>query len=215
MAVRPTMSNLISQIRLQIADPEGTSQQFDNQQIQNKLDELRDDVRYERLQSAPSIVNTASTNNQAQFVYADFYSRFQWWESDVVLQGDLSGNFWKALTPVASDYITGHWQFQLTPFVNGTAPGQLPPVYITGKVYDLSAAAADLLRFWAATLAGAYDITVNGQSLHRSQMMKAKLEMANYFSRQAKPKIGSWSRSDVAPVHSGLTLLSDELVRGV
>jgi hypothetical protein len=218
MAVRTSMAALITLVRQMIADPAGGSQQFADQDVQDRLDASRDDVRYEGLAIAPSIVNTASTNNQASTIFADYYSKYQWWEADVVLQGQGStGAAWIVLSPLASDYITGHWQFELTPFVNGTIPGQLPPVFATGKIYDPNAAAADLLEFWAAALAGAYDVTVDGQTLRRSQLMAAKLMMAKYYRHLAKPRIAKISRHDVmAPISSrNMRLLDqDDVVKG-
>jgi hypothetical protein len=204
MPVRSTMSDLIALARLKIFDPSGGSQQFTDQQIQDRLDSGRMDVRYEQLQIAPSIVNTASTSNQPQTIFADYYSQYSWWETDVVLQGQGStGAAWVVLTPLASDYIIGHYQFELTPFVNGTVPGQLPPVFATGKVYDVYAAAADLLEFWAAALTCAYDISVDGQRLNRSQLMAAKLTMAKFYRLSAKPTTITMTRSDVmAPISS-------------
>jgi hypothetical protein len=174
-----------------------TPQQFSDQDVQNRLDASRDDIRYERLKEAPSIVNAASTNNQAQFVFADYHSRYHWWEADVVLQGDLSGNFWKVITPAASDYITGHFQFQLTPFVNGVAPGQFPPVYATGKIFDPYASAADLLEFWAAKVALEYDVIVGGQTFRRSQAPDALQKLAKTYRMQAKPKTAKLRRDDI------------------
>jgi hypothetical protein len=200
MAVRSTMSSLISLVRTMIADPAGASQQFDDQMIQDRLDQSRDDIRYESLAIAPSIVNTASTSNQPQTIFADYYSGYKWWEADVVLQGQGStGAAWVVVTPTASDYIVGHWQFENTPFVNGTVPGQLPPLFATGKVYDCNSAAADLLEFWGASLACAYDIVVDGQTLKRSQLMQGKLTMAQYYRRLAKPKVAKMHRRDVMP----------------
>jgi hypothetical protein len=183
-----------------IADPAGVSQFFTDQQIQDQLDASgRQDIRYESLSIAPSIVNIASTNNLPETIYADYYSAYGDWEEDAVLQGqDTSGNAWKVLIPVASDYIVGHFQFELTPFVNGTVPGQLPPVFITGKTFDLAGASADLLEFWAASLSCAYDINVDGQMLKRSQLMQMKLTLAQYYRRLAKPRIAKQSRRDVA-----------------
>jgi hypothetical protein len=122
------------------------------------------------------------------------------------------------LTPASSDLIVGHWQFENSVFTNGTVPGQLPPVFATGKVYDVNCAAADLLEFWAATLAGAYDVTVDGQSLRRSQLMTAKLALAEYYRRKAKPKLSKLDRHDVmAPISSRRMRLldQDDLVKGV
>lgn len=216
MPVRSTMSDLITRVSIMIGDP--TNAQFTTQQVQDYLDEHRDDVRYEGLAIAPSIVNTASTNNQPETIFADYYSKFGWWEQDVVLQGQGSNDAaWVVLTPVASDYIVGHWQFELTPFVNGTVPGQLPPVFATGKVYDPYAAAADLLEFWAAVLAGSYDVTVDGQTLRRSQLMQAKLTLATTYRRRAKPLVAKQNRHDVmAPLSTRRMRLldSDDIVKG-
>ena len=206
MAVRTTMAQLIAQIRLMIGDPEGTTSQFFDPTIQDMLDQERDDIRYESLTIAPSIVNTASTGNQASTIFADYYSAYSWWESDVILQGYFNGAAWVVLNPVASDYIVGHWQFELTPFVNGTVPGQLPPIFATGKVYDLNRTAANLLELWAATLTSAYNFTSDGQSFQRSQMMQAKLTLALAYRRQAKPKIAKMQRNDILPNISSMDM---------
>jgi hypothetical protein len=213
MAVRTTMADLIAKVRLMIADPVSASQQFDDQTIQDRLDASRQDVRYESLTIAPSIVNTASTGNQPQTIFADYYSAFQWWESDAVLQANdtTTQESWVVVTPVASDYIVGHWQFELDVFNSGTVPGQYPPCFITGKTYDLNCAAADLLEFWAASLACAYDVTVDGQSLRRSQLMQGKLTMSQYYRRLAKPKVAKMVRKDVLiPLSTRRMRLLDE-----
>src|SRR5579885_25443 len=196
MPVRSTMTDLISRVSMMIGDP--TNAQFTTQQVQDYLDANRDDIRFEPLKIAPTIVNLPSTNNQAGTIFADYYSKYQWWEQDVVLQGTntSTGAAWVVLSPVSSDYITGHWQFDLTPFTNGTVPGQYPPVFATGKVYDLYAAAADLLEFWAASLKMAYDISVDGQSLRRSQMLSQTLDLAETYRSRSKPKLAKLERSD-------------------
>jgi hypothetical protein len=212
MPVRSTMSDLITRVRLMIADPSGSNQQFADQDIQDRLDANRDDIRYEPLTIAPSIVNIGSTAQSAQTIFADYYSKYKWWEQDSVLQGQSStGLPWVVLTPVASDYIVGHWQFETNVFTSGTVPGQLPPVFATGKTYDLCIVAAELLEYWAATLAGAYDVTVDGQTLRRSQLMTNKISLANIYRRQARPKVAKMERSDVlAPVSSRRVRLVDE-----
>ena len=217
MAVRATMSQLIARVRLMIGDPASTSQQFQDQDIQDTLDESRDDLRYEGELIAPSIVNTASTGNQASTIFADYYSKYQWWEQDVVLQGYFNGAAWVVLTPLALDYITGHWQFELTPFVNGTVPGQLPPVFATGKVYDPFYAAAEMLDMWCAQLSGAYDVTANGQTLHRSQLWAQKRQTADLYRRKAKPHIAKLRRDDLVPdigTRRMRLLDSSDLVKG-
>jgi len=198
MAVRATMNDLINLVRTMISDPAGASQQFTDQMIQDRLDSSRDDIRYESLQMAPSIVNTTSTSNIASVIFASFYSEYNWWEADVVLQGYLNGAFWKVLTPVASDYITGLWQFETNEFVSGTVPGQFPPVFATGKVYDPNSASADLLEFWAASYARRFDFSSDGQSFKVSQASAGLQKQAEYYRRQAKPKVAKMVRHDVA-----------------
>lgn len=215
--LRTTMADLIAQVRQMIFDLAGSGSQFQDLDIQNRLDTWRDDVRYESLEIAPSIVNNASTGNQAQTIFADYYSAYQWWEADATLQAYSNGAAWVVVTPVASDYLTGHFQFETDVFVSCSVPGQLPPVFMTGKVYDLNAAAADLLQFWAAALSAAYDVTVNGQALRRSQMMAAKLTLANYYRRLAKPRIARIVREDVLnPLSTRKMRLldSDDITRG-
>src|SRR6266699_937991 len=208
MPVRSTMSDLISLTRNMIGDPAGQSQQFTDQQIQDRLDASRDDIGYEPLEPFPSVVNTASTNNIASIIFADYYSKYSYWEADVVLQGLLGTAFWKVLTPVASELLLdngAHWEFEASVFTTGTTPGQLPPVYATGKVYDVNSAAANLLDFWAATLTGRFDFSSDGQSFRVSQLMQAKQKMADYFRRQAKPKIGKMVRTDLQREHETWT----------
>lgn len=203
MAVRSTMTDLIAKVRLMIADPAGASQQFADQDIQDKLDELRDDVWYEPLRMAPAIVNAASTNNVPSMIFADYYSDFGWWESDVTLQGNSTSTHaaWVVLTPVNMELLlsNAHFQFETAIFTSGTFPGQYPPVWATGKSYDIYAASADLLEFWAATLAGKYDIVANGQNLKRSQLLQAKLTLASQYRMRARPRRAMMVRRDVAP----------------
>ena len=221
MPVRSTMTALITKVRLMVADPAGASQQFDDQTIQDYLDETRDDIRYLALSIAPTIANTASTSNQPETIYADYYSDgYQWWESDVVLQGTntTTGVSWIVLTPAASDYIVGHWQFELTPFVNGTVPGQYPPVFCTGKVYDLNSVAATLIDLKVVALAAcSFDFSSDGQSFRRSQVIDALCKAADGYRRKAKPKVAKMVRHDIARssrVRELRLLDTDDIVRG-
>jgi hypothetical protein len=200
------MADLISDVRLKIFDLAGANQQFSDQNIQNRLDAWRDDIRYESLTIAPSIVNNTLTGNQATTIFADYYSKYQWWEVDattgdgVFLQGYQNGAAWVLLTPTSFEPITGHWQFENNVFTSGTSvPGQLPPVFATGKIYDPYAAAADLLEYWAAALANRFDVTADGQTLRRSQLMANKITLAGLYRRQCKPRIAKMVRSDVQP----------------
>ena len=219
MSVRPTMSQLISRVRLLIGDPAGPNQQFADQDVQDTLDEAVDFLRYEPLKIAPTIVNTASTNNQAQTIFINYFSTYQWWEQDAVVLGYSGGAAWVVLTPSQVDYINGHWWFEpaANEFTTPTVPGQLPPVFATGKVYDVYSAAADLLDIWAGTLAAAYHISANGKSLHREQMFEHKMKLAARYRMNAKPKVAKLHRSDILPEIGtrGMRLLdSADVVKG-
>lgn len=197
MPVRGSMSQIITRVRFLIADTSG-SPNFADQDVQDTLDECRDDVAYELLRARPSIVNTASTNNVAQLIWADYYSQYQWWESDVIVQGNVTNTPWEVLTPVGSDYITGHWQFELTPFVNGTVPGQYPPVWIAyGKTYDVYLAASKLLEVWAAQLASTnFDFSQDGTHLRLSQVVEGKAKLGELYRRKARPRTLRIRRDD-------------------
>lgn len=200
MAIRTTMAALIAETRLLIGDPAGVTQQFEDSAIQDKLDEARDPVRYEELTPAPSVVNASeSDSGPANYVWADYYSMFGWWEQGAVIQ---DGHF-VVLSPIASDYLTGHWQFQLTPFANGTPPGQFPPLFVTGNTYDLHLAAKMLWLARAANLATAYDFTADGASFRRSQQLQMCLQMADYHAGLARGRTFRAVRDDIeTPAHT-------------
>jgi hypothetical protein len=195
------MSALIAMVRTKIGDPAGASQQFSDDDIQSIMDQHRLDLRYEPLIIAPSIVNNTNTNNQASTIFADFYSNYGFFESDVTLQAYSNGQAWVVVTPVAMELLIdqAHFQFETNVFSMGTVPGQLPPVFCTGKSFCVFSASADLLEMWAATMTGAYDISVDGQNLRRSQMPQMKLTLAQQYRKRARPKVAKMVRSDIMP----------------
>ena len=199
MAVRSTMANLITKVRSLINDAAGASQVWADEDIQDQLDRTRFDVRYELLTAAPVILNAASTSNQPGVIWSDYYSRFQWWEDDVVLQGVNVGASaaWIVLTPVASENFYGHWQFENTVFTTGTAPGQYPPVFATGKSFDVYMAAANLLEMWAAKYALAYAFAADGQTFHREQLVANLTRLACTYRNQARVVTAYPMRTDL------------------
>jgi len=67
---------------------------------------------------------------------------------------------------------------------------------LTGLAYDLNVAAAEVLTDWAAAVKAGYDITVDGQSLKRSQRHAQLLEQAREFGRKALAGSVSLRRTD-------------------
>lgn len=195
MPVRGTMSDLIARVRLLIAEPSTTL--FSDQQVQDKLDETRINVRYEELTPSP-------TFSSAGIQYNDYYSGdpmapFGFWEADeVIIWADFSTR-----TPVTSDELTGHWTFN----------NQLPALLITGKRYDVYRAAADLLDYKLASLAATQvDFTADGQTFHLSQQLTFLSKLRDDYRRKQRAQVGAYGRADspeerplgVAPGQSAL-----------
>ena len=181
---RATMASLIARVRLMVAES-GTAILSDDN-IQDKLDECRIDVRYALLVPKPTYSNTLGIQ------YNDYYyiptgdprgKVVGMWESDEVL---IWGDF-TTLTPTSSDELVGHWQFS----------NQLPPVMIAGKRYDIYRAAADLLDYKIASLSATqFDFTADGQSFHLSQQLTFLEKRAADYRRKMEARVGAIGRAD-------------------
>jgi hypothetical protein len=198
---RATMAALITKTRSLINDPAGGGQVWSDDDVQDQLDPTRQDIREELLTPAPVILNAASTNNIAVLIWCDYFSRFKWWEDDVVLQGNnvATSASWKVLTPLTSEPIAGHWAFETTVFTTGTAPGQYPPVFATGKSFDVWLAAANLLEMWSAKYTLAYDVTTDQQTFRRGQIIDNQLKLAEQYRKRARVVSVSPLRMDLVP----------------
>ena len=190
---RSSMDDLIARVRRYIGDPAGASQQFSGLDLQNLCDEHRFTVRYAPLRPGPTL------KQGALYDFLDYYADMGNWESDAVITWvDFS-----ILAPATSDLINGHWTFTNT---NGPA-GQYPPVYITGKYYDLHAVAADALEEWAASLASsAYDFTADGQSFRRSQLLTNLQKAADLHRRKQLVVSTPVYRGDMSFAHPEFSL---------
>lgn len=176
---RATMAELISRVRGLIADPAGSSQAFTDDEVQAALDRYQVVVQYAPLLPAPTLLPGGTVE------YRDYYAGVGDWEAGEQLVNAAS----QALTPTASDRLTGHWTF--------ASPGQLPPVLVTGAYYDVWAAAADLLEAWAARVKLEFDLTLPGGTFARSQKAKALLELAASYRRRQRPAVAVQRRSDL------------------
>lgn len=190
------MGELIARVRLLIGDlnppASGQSMQFQDQDIQDILDLSRIWVRNAVLRPAPTLTSNGIIN------YTDYFADIGNWESDVVIQ---NGAFVIQTDMSTSDLLTGQWTWTLA------SPGKIPPLFITGKYYDIYAAAADLLERWAAAWLRAYDITMDGASLHRSQAAQAMLMQAKQYRKQALVHSMFLDRSDMNDDTSGTNVV--------
>lgn len=180
MPVRSSMTALIARVRLMIAES-GTAI-FADQDIQDKLDECRENVRYEPLTPQPTFANPGGIQ------YNDYYSgdpdrpRGFWEADETIIYGDFTTR-----TPVTSDELVGHWTFN----------NQLPPLLIAGKRYDVYRAAADLLDEKIAALAATEtDFSADGQSFHLSQQLTFLEKRAQSYRRKQRARLGAQGRED-------------------
>lgn len=206
MAVRTSMAQLITTTRQLIGDLAGTSQDFADQDVQDVLDAHREEIRYELLTPMPDIQPGQNGSLVAQFVWASYQSEFQYWESDVVIQGLNTANDqpWYLLTPTTFEYINGKWKFTVTLPNIATPPGQYPPVYAVGKVYDIHAAAADLLERRIALHAfTSFDITSDGQTLRLSQVIAVWERLRLAYIGKSWNQVIDLERTDLAPGQDG------------
>lgn len=176
MAARSTMASLILRIRDLINDPASTSQVWQDQQIQDVLDESRVDV-------INGVMTARATFSGSTIQYFDYFTSAGSWEDGMTLRQYLT----VLVTPSAIEPIVGHFTFSAS---------ILPPVFITGKNYDRYRAAADMLERWAAKWVMSYNMTVDGQNLARSQVVPALLNLAKQYRMKQRPGTIKMVRDD-------------------
>jgi hypothetical protein len=189
-SLRSSMADLIGHLRVRIADPAGAGQVFTDLQLQDFLDGHQLVVRYVELMARPTIPPGGSVSQSA---YKDYFSALGFWESDAV----FANGAYAALTPDTKDELTGHWIFNA---------GQLPPVYMTGKTYDLYGAAVDALGSWAAKEKLSFSFAADGQQFQESQKVEALLKLADTYRAKVRIGAGAIVQTDYAP--DGFQLMS-------
>jgi hypothetical protein len=166
MAARTSMATLIARLRVLVGDPAG-SPTFGDEELQDFLDERRLDV-------VEAALRTRQSNVSGLISYLDFYAPRRWWEASVVLTNSQGA----ALTPSASDLITGHWSFTTS---------QAIPVYITGSCFDLYGTAQAVCESWAAKVAREFDFGTDQQTFDRTGKREGLLAVAREYARKAIP----------------------------
>jgi hypothetical protein len=84
-------------------------------------------------------------------------------------------------TPMADADVTVHTDGRVEFATDATSAGPM----LSGLAYDLNAAAADVMRSWAAAVKLGYDISSGGASLPRSQRHEMLMEQAKDFASKA------------------------------
>lgn len=182
--LRATMQDLVTRTRRFIGDPAGAKAHFEDTDIQEALDDGHQFVaRYARLRPAPTL------QQGGIYDFLDYYSNVGNWEADEKLTWvDFS-----IITPTSSDRIAGHWTVP-----QQSAAGVYPPLFITGKFYDLHGAAADLLEQWAASLAPTtFNFSADGASFQRGKIIDSLMALANTHRQKQMAVSHRVHRSDV------------------
>ncbi len=195
MAARTGLTNLITELRgmCEAGTADFTlsgSTYWSDDHLQDVLDTHRRDIVFEQLQMYPTQITGGSLS------YQDYRSVFGYYEATTggtaifYVQDSTGANIGTA--NYTADYRRGQVEF------SSNQAGSV--YYVTGRSYDLKAAAADIWRRKAAHYAPtSFDFSTDNHSVSRSQIYKHCLEMADYFDGVSTSSIQTVSmfRSDM------------------
>lgn len=151
-------------------------------QLQSILDRHRTEMKFSLMNSVETVSGSGTDE------YYDYYAPRGWLESGSLLYIQESSGATIGTAAYTMDHENGHATF-------GTSTGG-SAFYITGRSYDMNAAAADLWNRKAGMSAMMYDIKTDNHDLKRSQYMVHCRQMASYYSGQCGISSGDLIRSD-------------------
>lgn len=184
MPIRSTMADLNARVRLRIGDAAGLTQTFDEQAIQDALDDERIDFN---ISDWRELIPHYSPQSR-QMVWTEYYDPSNWgdWEGDVALF-DAGYN---QLAPSVSEPLVGHWSFAPT-----STP---PPVFVVGKTYDVAAASRALCLRWIGLVAREFDFSVaRGLQYSVSQKRAGLQQLADQLASEMRVRTAKLVRRDV------------------
>jgi hypothetical protein len=173
------MAELIDRVRFLVRDPAGADQHFAQLQIQDALDQRRWDVRYLELRYEETLQPSSVV------AWFDYFADRGYWEDDYKLQEQ---NWAEITTGFTANLLVGHFQFTTT---------RQPPLFLTGRSYDIYAAAADLLETWLADLKLTFDFSVEGQSFSKKNQLSNLSMLANLYRSRSQPIVIPTVRRDM------------------
>lgn len=177
MSVRPTLNGLITALRGMVNDPAGAAAMFSDDDIAAALDANRVDVRQMELAPAYTIVEGGAVQ------YLDYFAPYGAWELGEVLQNSR----FATLTPASAEPLVGAWHF---------GAHQPSPVYLTGRVYDLAATAADVLEMKLGKAGDRVDFSVDGLSVNQGSAISALQRSISRFRFQQRVGAAKLVRND-------------------
>lgn len=156
-------------------------EKFSYEQIQDALQQRREEMRYERLTPLAS----RASGGTVTYVTFTAPNDWGWWDDSAVV---YNYNY-DALTPATADWNVGRWTFSSEP---------TRPVMITGYTYDVYAAAADLLEARAAEVAEDMSaINLAHGSFTYANKRTGPMQMAQRYRAKQRPSVATVYRTDV------------------
>lgn len=164
----------------------GTATYWEDTQLQTVLDRHRTDVIYEQLTVDPKYVGGSIQyftyrSNHANYEQTTGGTAIFWLEHGT---GDDVGT-----ANYSVDYLNG-----IVTFIADTGGSVL---YLTGRSYDINAAAADVWHQKMAHYAGKFSFSTDTQKFNRNELITNARLMAEYYGSQGKPFTVTMYRSDV------------------
>lgn len=186
---RSGMASLIRQIRAMTGAEAGaymvdTQTLWDDDRVQEILDRNRQDFYAHPLAPIP----TYEGGTVAYYTYRA--GRAPWEAGAAFVVKDPIGTT-LGTAAYTADHATGVLTFAADTLGDAR--------YLTGRVYDLHGAAADLCEAWAAALAREFDFAEGNKDFKRSQQYKALLDMAARYRATATPTTARLVRRDLTP----------------
>ena len=153
-------------------------------QVQEVLDDYRTEIHRSEL------FPVLAYEGAGTVVYKEYHAQFQNIESGTaVFELELATGAGSGTANYTMNYALGIATF--TNDQGGTAH------FMTGRSYDLNAAAAEIWRIKAAQVAHLVSFSTDNHSINRSDMRKGYLEMAGYYASQGAPKTVKMDRGDL------------------
>lgn len=181
---RSTMASLIARCRFDLDDPPGPSQKFTDVEIQAALDRNSDHNYAYELRAVPEVIGGGSVIwRHYQLPYTDY-------EDGVVLRDGAGGSV-SGYTVAADGLVT---------FAAATTGGTI--YYATGVSYDVPSACADLLEKLIGRYSLAYDVSMDGQSMSRSQIVQQLTMRVRQLRSRGRIRSARLYRSDEVPAHA-------------
>jgi hypothetical protein len=175
MTARTGMSDLITELRSLTesgtADYSLASVAFwSDDQLQASLDRFRNDIYYDELTALPTYVPGSATQ------YLIYRTRFMNLESGtaLVITDATGGTAGTAL--YSMDYVRG-----IVTFASDRVSAGTVNYYLSGRAYNLQAAAADVWQKKAAHYSTAFNFSTDNHSVSREQIYQHCLEQVRLY----------------------------------